>query len=252
MYTFLYAPILVLIMYSFNNSKLMSKWSGFTFKWYVELFKSTEILNALKVTLSIAILTTIISTTIGTFAAVGLYSMSKKKRNLILNINYIPILNPDIVIAVSLMVLYKSINAFILKYLNISFEFGFWTLLFSHIAFTIPYVVLSVLPKLSQMNKYLYEAATDLGAHPFYAFRKIILKEIMPGVFTGALLSFTLSIDDFVVSFFTTGHGYANLSTKIFSMARKGINPSINALSTILFVVMIVLVLIISIRTKED
>lgn len=239
---FLYAPIVVLIVYSFNASRLRGSWDGFTLQWYVNLFNDREVLRALYNTLLIAILATLISTVIGTLAALGIHSLRKNTRSVVMNLNYLPVLNPDIVTAVALMLLFGFAGL----------KLGFLTLLLAHVSFTIPYVVLSVLPKLDQMNPNLFEAGLDLGAEPMYALRKIVLPEISPGIVTGALLAFTLSIDDFVISFFTTGHGVANLSTTIFSMARRGINPVINALSTLMFIAMIVLLLIINRRTQEE
>ncbi|MDO5719027.1 MAG: ABC transporter permease [Tissierellia bacterium] len=241
-FAFLYAPIIVLIVYSFNNSRIRGEWGGFTLKWYIELFKDREVLAALYHTLLVAFITTIVSTIIGVFAAMGISNFRKKTKAVVLNLNYIPVLNPDIVTAVALMVLYGVFK----------FKFGLFTMLLSHIAFTVPYVVLSVLPKLKQMNKFLPEAAMDLGATPFEAFTKVVLPEIKPGIVTGAMLAFTLSIDDFVISFFTTGHGVANISTTVFSMARRGINPIINALSTLMFVAMLALLIIINKNTREE
>ncbi|GFN34239.1 ABC transporter permease [Tepidimicrobium xylanilyticum] len=241
-FLFIYAPIIVLIIFSFNNSRSRGTWSGFTFKWYVELFKDAEVLKALYYTILIAVLSAIISTIIGTFAAIGIYGMPKIRKKVILNLNYLPVLNPDIVTAVSLMTLFRFLRI----------EFGFITLLLAHITFCIPYVILSILPKLKQMNKHLAEAAMDLGATPFYALRKVIIPEIMPGIVTGALLAFTLSIDDFVVSFFNKGAGVTNLSITVYSMARRGINPVINALSTIMFIGLISLLLIINSRSNKS
>ena len=234
-FAFLYAPILVLIVYSFNDSKLRAKWGGFTFKWYLELFNNREILNAVSTTLSIAVISTIISTILGTMAAIAIFYMKKWKRKAILNINYIPVLNPDIVTAISLMVLYKTLIDISNRYFGLKFEFGYMTMLLSHITFVLPYIVLSILPKLKSMNKHLLEAALDLGATPFQALIKVVIPEIKSGIFTGVLIALTLSLDDFVISFFTTGHGKANLSTAIYAMAKKGVNPVINALSTIVF-----------------
>lgn len=242
MFAFLYIPIIVLIAFSFNDSKLQGVWSGFTLRWYIDLFKDAEILRALYITILIAILSSVISTIIGTFAAIGIHGIKGFNRNIILNLNYIPVLNPDIVTAISLMALFRFVKV----------EFGFITMLLSHIVFSIPYVILSVLPKLKQMNVNLAEAAMDLGATPFYALRKVIIPEIFPGIITGMLLAFTLSIDDFVISFFNTGHGISNLSITIYSMTRKGINPIINALSTLMFVVLLVLLLVINKRSDED
>ena len=251
-FAFLYAPILVLIVYSFNDSKLRAKWGGFTFKWYLELFNNREILNAVSTTLSIAVISTIISTILGTMAAIAIFYMKKWKRKAILNINYIPVLNPDIVTAISLMVLYKTIIDISNRYFGLKFEFGYMTMLLSHITFVLPYIVLSILPKLKSMNKHLLEAALDLEATPFQALIKMVIPEIKSGIFTGVLIALTLSLDDFVISFFTTGHGKANLSTAIYAMAKKGVNPVINALSTIVFTILLVLLVIINYRTEEE
>ena len=191
MFAFLYLPIIVLVAFSFNDSKLQGVWSGFTLRWYVDLFKDAEILRALYTTIIIAILSSVISTIIGTFAAIGIHGIRGFSRKLILNLNYMPVLNPDIVTAIALMALFRFLKV----------EFGFITMLLSHIVFSVPFVILSVLPKLKQMNVHLAEAAMDLGATPFYALRKVIIPEIMPGIVTGMLLAFTLSIDDFVISF---------------------------------------------------
>ncbi len=242
MFAFLYLPIIVLIAFSFNDSKLQGVWSGFTLRWYVDLFKDAEILRALYTTLIIAILSSIISTIIGTFAAIGIHGIKGFSRKVILNLNYMPVLNPDIVTAIALMALFRFLKV----------EFGFITMLLSHIVFSIPFVILSILPKLKQMNVHLAEAAMDLGATPFYALRKVIIPEIMPGIVTGMLLAFTLSIDDFVISFFNTGHGVSNLSITIYSMTRKGINPIVNALSTLMFLALLILLLVINKRSDED
>jgi len=241
-FAFLYAPIIVLIVFSFNNSKSRGVWNGFTMRWYIELLKDQEILKALYYTVLVAVLSSAISTFIGTFAAIGIYNMNLFSRKIVLNINYLPVLNPDIVTAVSLMTLFRFVNL----------ELGFLTMLLAHVAFSVPYVVLSVLPKLKQMNKHLAEAAMDLGATPMYALRKVIIPEIMPGIVTGALIAFTLSIDDFVISFFNTGSGVTNLSITVYSMARRGINPEINALSTLMFISVLVLLLIINKRSSKD
>lgn len=241
-FLFLYAPILVLMIYSFNDSRMMGGWSGFTLKWYGELFKEREVLQALNNTIIVAVLSTIISTVIGVLAAYGIHNMKKRPRKAILNLNYLPVMNPDIVTAVSLMTLFRFLRL----------EFGLFTMLLSHITFSIPYVILSILPKLKQMNVHLAEAAMDLGAKPFYVFRKVIIPQIKPGIITGALIAFTLSIDDFVISFFNTGHGVSNLSITIYSMARRGINPVINALSSLMFLGILILLLIINKRSEEN
>lgn len=240
---FLYAPIFVLIIFSFNDSKSRGTWDGFTLRWYEQLFASSEILTALYYTLAIAILASLAATLIGTIAAVAVYyHMKPLSKNIVMNLTYLPVLNPDIVTGISLMLLFIFIHL----------ELGFTSLLTAHIVFSVPYVILAILPKLKQFNKSLYEAALDLGASPAYAFRKIVMPEIMPGIITGALFAFTLSIDDFVISFFTTGSGVNNLSIMIYSMARRGIHPTINALSTLLFLVVLILLLIANYRIAKE
>lgn len=241
MFLFLYAPIITLMIFSFNESRSRGKWGGFTLRWYRELLHDSVIKNAFYYTIVIAILSAVVSTIIGTIAAVGIHNMGLLGKKVVLNINYLPVLNPEIVTGVSLMTLF----------IFLKLELGFLSMLLAHIAFSTPYVVLAVLPKLRQLNKHLAEAAMDLGATPFYAFRKVILPEIMPGIVTGALIAFTLSIDDFVISFFTTGKGVSNLSIAVYSMARRGINPRINALSTLMFLGVLGLLLIINKRTSN-
>jgi len=240
-FIFLYAPILVLIVYSFNESKSRGYWGGFTLKWYVELFRDRDIIKALYYTFLIALLSSIISTFIGTFSAIGLHNMGLVPKKIALNINYLPVLNPDIVTGIALMTLFVSVNM----------RLGFLTMLISHTVFNIPYVILSVLPKLKQMDKNMTEAALDLGATPSYALRKVIIPQIMPGVITGFLIAFTLSIDDFVISFFTTGSGVTNLSILVFSMAKRGVKPSINALTTLMLLTVVILLLLINKRTTK-
>ena len=234
-FIFLYAPIVTLMIFSFNNSKSMAKWEGFTLKWYGELFQNSNIMNALYYTILIAILASVISTVVGTIAAIGINNMKKGLgKTLILNINYLPVLNPDIVTGIALM------SLFIFFKLN----FGFVTMLLAHITFNIPYVILSILPKLRQLPANTVEAALDLGATPTYAFRKVLLPQIKSGIMAGFLMAFTMSIDDFVISFFTKGPGVTNLSIEIYSMARRGIKPEINALSTLMFITVLTLLLI--------
>jgi len=245
-FLFLYAPIFVLVIYSFNDSKSRGHWGGFTLKWYAALFQDREIAQAVYHTVLIAIISSVVATIIGTAAAIGIQNMKKINKVIILNLSYLPVLNPDIVTGVSLMILFIFMKAFT------GVGLGFTTMLLAHITFNIPYVILSVMPKLKQLDKNLYEAALDLGAKPGYALRKVIIPEIMPGIITGFLLAFTLSIDDFVISFFTTGSGVSNLSIYIYSMARRGINPKINALSTIMFVLVLILLIIVNLRLSKD
>lgn len=199
-------------------------------------------MRALYYTMIIAVLSAVIATVIGTAAAISIHNMRKLKKKIVMNITYIPVVNPEIVTGLSLMLLFIFTN----------FQLGFISLLLAHITFNIPYVILSVLPKLKQLDKNLYEAALDLGATPFYAYRKVVLPEIMPGIITGLLLAFTLSVDDFVISFFTTGSGVSTLSIIVYSMARRGINPKINALSSLLFLTVLILLVIVNFRSGEN
>lgn len=233
-FLFLYAPIVALAVFSFNDSKSMAHWGGFTFKWYQQLIHNDSIMNALYYTIIVAIISSIVATIVGTISAIGIHKMRGKRRKVILNINYLPVLNPDIVTAVALMSLFVFLNL----------EFGFLTMLLSHIMFSIPYVILSVLPKIKQLPQNIEEAAMDLGATPMYALRKVVLPQIKPGIVSGFLIAFTMSIDDFIISFFNTGNGVSNLSIEIYGMARRGIKPEINALSTIMFTVVLILLLI--------
>ena len=223
-----------MVVFSFNDSKSMAHWGGFTFKWYKSLIHNESIMSALYYTVIVALLSSVIATVIGTISAIGIHKMKCKSRKLILNVNYLPVLNPDIVTAVALMSLFVFLNI----------EFGFTTMLLAHIMFNIPYVILSVLPKVKQMPQNIEEAAMDLGATPMYALRKVILPQIKPGIISGFLIAFTMSIDDFIISFFNTGNGVSNLSIEIYGMARRGIKPEINALSTIMFVVVLGLLLL--------
>lgn len=243
---FMYLPIVVLIVFSFNKSKSRGNWTGFTFKWYGELFKNSQIIDALYNTIRIALISSIIAVIIGTLAAIGIHNMKKIKKTVVLNLTYLPVLNPDIVTGVSLMIMFVFIGTFM------NLKLGFLTMLLAHITFNIPYVILSVLPRLKQMNKHMYEAALDLGATSFYALRKVIIPEIMPGIISGFLMAFTLSIDDFVISYFTTGSGVSNLSITIYSMARTGVKPTINALSTLMFLSVLLLLIIINIRSSRE
>ena len=238
---FLYVPIVVLIVQSFNAGKSRANWEGFSFRWYGELFQDAAIMQALYVTLAIAVLAAIISTILGTLAAIGIYAMKKRPQAMMMTLTNIPMTMPDIVTGISLMLLFIFTKV----------ERGFGTMLLAHITFDTPYVILSVLPKLKQMNKHSYEAALDLGATPTYALFHVILPEIMPGVITGAMLAFTLSLDDFTISYFTTSPLVQNLSTLIYSQARKGIKPTMNALSALMFVSLLVLLLIVNRRSEN-
>jgi len=230
---FMYAPILVLIAFSFNESKGRS-WTGFSFKWYGELFKDDAIIGALGNTLIIAIVAAIVSTIIGTAAAIGIHNMKRPGKTIVINVNNLPLINPEIVMGISLMILFSfcRINP------------GYVTIIIAHITFCIPSVVLSVLPKLRQINNSIYEAALDLGCNDFQAFFKVILPEIMPGIISGFLMAFTYSIDDFVISYFTAGPDSQTLPLVIYTITRKPMTPKLNALSTIIFVIVLLVLLI--------
>lgn len=241
-FLFLYAPIAVLIAYSFNANRSRGSWGGFSLKWYAVLFSDSDILEALQNTLIITAIASVVATLIGTISAIGIYYMSNRLRTLFMNVSYLPVMNPDIVTGISLLLLF----------IFIGIKLGYVSLLLAHITFNIPYVIISVLPKMRQMNVHTLEAAMDLGAPPVTAFVKAVLPEIMPGVITGFLLAVTMSIDDFVISFFTTGPGINTLSIYIYSQAKKGIKPEINALSAIMFIVVLVLLLIINYRSTSE
>ena len=245
-FAFLYLPIAVLIVFSFNDSKSRTVWSGFSLHWYEELFQDEEILSAFSTTLTVSVLAAVIATVLGTAAAIGFHSMRRKPRHLLMTINNIPMTNADIITGVSLMLL------FVFTGNMLGFSLGFGTLLVAHITFNIPYVVLAVLPKLRQLNPNLGEAAMDLGATPWQAFWKVLMPELRPGILNGMLIAFTLSIDDFVISYFTAGSEVSTLAMQIYAMTRKRISPEINALSTILFVTVLGLLLIVNLREMRQ
>ena len=237
---FLYAPIVVLIVYSFNASETRAVWGGFSLKWYGELLHDRSILQALYVTVSVAALATLVATVLGTFAAIGIHSMKSGMRAVFMNVTNLPMLMPDIVTGISLMILFLFARV----------PRGYLTMLMAHITFDTPYVIFSVLPRLKRMDKNLYEAALDLGCPPARALKKVILPQVMPGVVTGALLSFTMSLGDFVISYFTSVRTQ-NLSMLIYSMTRRKVPPTINALSAIMFLTVLALLLLITGRSNK-
>ena len=241
---FLYAPMLVLLVYSFNSSTSTSVFAGFSLKWYGEHFRDSETLEALKKTLVLAVTSSIIATVIGTAAAVGIDKMhSRRLRSCVLSVTNIPMMNPDIVTGVSMMLLFVFVGAL----LKISGILSFWTLLIAHITFNLPYVILSVLPKLRQSDPHLAEAAQDLGCPPFKAFFKATLPTIMPGIFTGMMMAFTLSLDDFVISYFAVGPKFQTLPIRIFSMTKKRVTPDMYALSSLIFITILLLLILINV-----
>lgn len=230
---FMYLPIVTMIVLSFNDSKSRAKWGGFTVKWYVNLASDSEVINAVANTFIIALISTIVATIIGTVTCIALMRLHKKSRMVIMGITNIPMINADIVTGISLMLLFRVMH----------FNTGFLTVLIAHITFNIPYVMLSVMPRMKTINPNVYEAAVDLGAEPFYAFRKSVLPDLMPAVLSGAMMAFTMSLDDFIITYFTKGSGFDTLSTKIYNEVKRGIQPEIYALSAIIFVVVIFIIL---------
>ncbi len=230
---FFYLPILVTMIFSFNSSKSLTKFSGFSMRWYSELLNNVEVTKAVYVSVTIAILATVISTILGTITAIGLSKSRKIVKEMVMNINNLPIMNPDIVTAIGLMILFSSIGM----------SKGYWTMLLAHIAFCTPYVITSVYPKVRSLDPNLANAAMDLGATPFQAMVKVILPMIKEGVFAGALLAFTMSFDDFVISYFVSGNGVKNISIIVYNMTKR-INPTINALSTVVIVVIIIVLIL--------
>lgn len=248
-FLFLYAPIFVLIIFSFNDSNTMSRsvWSGFSLKWYTRLFEDRMIMEALKNTLIIAVVAAVVATILGTIAAIGINGINNKlARRMMMNLTNLPMVNPEIVTGVSLMLLF----VFVAQKMG-GLSLGMASLILAHITFCLPYVILSVLPKLRQMDSHLYEAAQDLGCNPLRAFFKVVLPEISPGIITGMIMAFTLSIDDFIISYFTSGTTQT-LPIYIYSMTRKRISPEINALSTLLFAAVLLLLLIINLRQSRE
>lgn len=243
----LYAPILIIIIFSFTEAKVLGNWTGFSFKLYSSLFTggiNSSLISAIVNTILIALIAATVSTALGSIAAIGIYNMKSRMRNVMNFTNSIPIMNPDIITGVSLFLLFVSFGI----------SQGFTTVVLAHIAFCTPYVVLSVMPRLTKMNPNIYEAALDLGATPFQALHKVIFPEILPGMISGFILSFTLSIDDFAVTLFTKGNvGLDTLSTYIYADARKGgLTPELRPLSTIIFVTVLVLLIIINVRAEKQ
>lgn len=240
-FLFLYAPIFTLIVLSFNASKTRAKWEGFSFKWYISLFENEAIIQALQNTLIIAFLSALIATVLGTMACISLQSMKRKTRAVLIGITNIPMLNAEIVTGISLMLLFISLGV----------TFGFTTILLAHITFNIPYVILSVMPRMKQLNPSTYEAALDLGASQLQAFFKVVFPDILPGIISGFFMAFTMSLDDFIITHFTKGPGIDTLSTKIYTEVRKGIKPEMYSLSTIIFVTVLILMLLVNYTPKK-
>ena len=235
-FIFLYLPIVVTMFYSFNSSKSLTKFQSFSLRWYQNLFESSDIMNAVWVSLSIAVLATFISTVLGTLTSIGLSKNRKILKELVVNVNNVPIMNPDIVTAIGLMILFSAFHL----------EKGYLTMLLAHIAFCTPYVITSVYPKVRTMDPNLANAAMDLGATPFQALTKVILPMLKEGIFAGVLLAFTMSFDDFVISYFVTGNGVSNISIVVYNMTKRT-NPTINALSTIVILVIAITLILVNV-----
>ncbi len=233
---FFYLPIIYIIVFSFNDSKSLSVMSGLSLRWYEKLFNDREMLESIFYTVTVAVLATIISTIVGTITAIGLTKSKKWLQNCVEQINNLPVLNPDIVTAIGLMMLFSML----------AIDKGFVTMLLAHIMFCIPYVMLSVTPKLRRLDPNLMDAALDLGATPIQALVKVIVPQIMPGIISGALMAFTMSFDDFVISYFTTGNGVSNISIIVYSMTKR-VNPSVNALSTLVVVIVVIALTLINV-----
>ena len=248
-FAILFVSILVLLVFSFNESKSLSVFSGFSLKWYQELLKDRNTLEAVRNTLILAASATVISTVMGTAAAVGINKLRSRWSKAVMNtVTDIPMTNPDIITGISLMLMF----IFVGRLFGASTSLSFWTMLIAHITFCLPYVILQILPKLRQMDKSLPEAAMDLGCTPMGAFFKVELPEILPGIITGAIMAFTLSLDDFVISYFTSGNGFETLPIRIYGMTKKTVTPKMYALATIIFFVTLGLLMISNLVDEKD
>ena len=236
-FLFLYAPILVLIVLSFNDSMSRTVWGGFTFKWYLNLTSNDNIMDALGTTIKITLTSSVLATLLGTSAAIGIHYMKKRHAAIMLGATNIPLLNADIVTGISLMLLFTRFT-----------PLGTFSVVLAHIAFSVPYVIFNVLPRLQSLSEACFEAAMDLGATPAYAFAKVVWPEIFPGVLSGFLMALTMSLDDFTITYFTKGAGVNTLSTMLYTQLRKGIQPELYALSTLLFLLAFVLLLVINFK----
>ena len=263
-FVFLYAPIFILIIFSFNAGNSSAVWKGFSLHWYAELFQNRLIMQSVYTTLLVSVLSTLIATVAGTFAAIGLASMRRRWRTPLMTVNNIPVMNAEIVTGVSMCLLIVAFfglwKAFAVWFNQAQDTFwmeeniylGFGTLLLAHVTFNIPHVILTVMPKLRQMDKNLVDAAQDLGCTWMQAFWKVIIPEIKPGIISGALIAFTMSIDDFIISYFTAGSGVSTLAMTIYSMTKKRVSPEINAISTLLFGAVLLLLIIINVRESRQ
>lgn len=248
-FLFLYAPIFILFIYSFNSSSSTSVFTGFSLRWYEALLKDEESIKALYNTLILAVSSAAVSTVMGTAAAVGISSLKNKYvKSTIMTVTNIPMMNPEIVTGISMMLLF----VFVGKLLDVTNILGFWTMLIAHVTFNLPYVILNVMPKLRQLDVHLPEAAMDLGCTPVKAFFKVVMPSIMPGIISGMIMAFTLSLDDFVISYFTTGPSFQTLPIRIFSMTKKRVKPDMYALSTIIFLAVLILLILVNVAQSRS
>jgi len=248
-FAFLFAPIIVLLIFSFNEAKSLSVFSSFSFKWYTELFNDQDTLESLKNTVVLALAATAVSTAMGTAAAFGIYRVRRNwYKSLFNTVTNIPMINPDIITGISMMLVF----VFVGRLFGMATSLNFWTILIAHVTFCLPYVIFQVLPKLQQMDYALVEAAQDLGCTPVRAFFKVTLPEIMPGIITGAIMAFTLSLDDFVISYFTSGNDFQTLPIRIYGMTKKTVTPKMYALATIIFFVTMALLLLNNIIDNKE
>ncbi|MBR4425722.1 MAG: ABC transporter permease [Oscillospiraceae bacterium] len=248
-FVFLFAPIAILLVFSFNEAKSLSVFSGFSLKWYTELFHDDATLQSVRNTLLLAVAAMVISTVMGTAASVGIQRLRSRWLRTALNTaTDIPMTNPDIITGISLMLMF----VFAGRLFGLANSLSFWTMLIAHVTFCLPYVILQVLPRLRQMDPSLPEAAMDLGCTPLRAFFKVTVPEIMPGVLTGAIMAFTMSLDDFVISYFTAGAGFQTLPIRIYNMTKKTVTPKMYALATIIFFVILALLLISNLTDRDE
>lgn len=248
-FLFLYAPIFVLFIYSFNSSSSTSVFTGFSLRWYKALLEDEASIQALYNTLILAVTSALVSTVMGTAAAVGINSLKNRHvKSAVMTVTNIPMMNPEIVTGISMMLLF----VFVGKLLDLTNVLGFWTMLIAHVTFNLPYVILNVMPKLRQLDTHLPEAAMDLGCTPVKAFFKVVMPSIMPGIVSGAIMAFTLSLDDFVISYFTTGPSFQTLPIRIFSMTKKRVKPDMYALSTIIFVAVLFLLILVNVAQARS
>ena len=248
-FLFLFAPIAILLVFSFNSGNSLSVFSGFSLYWYKELFQDSNTLEALRNTLVLALCAAILSTVLGTAASVGMNKLRSKYMRAAMNtVTNLPMVNPEIITGISLMLMF----VFVGQMMGLSTSLNFGTILIAHVTFCLPFVILQVLPKLRQMDPALPEAAMDLGCPPLKAFLKVELPEIFPGILTGFIMAFTLSLDDFVISYFTNGNGFETLPIRIYSMTKKTVTPKMYALATLIFFVILILLLLSNLSDRDD